>query len=138
MKTLRQFIKFGIIGISNTILSYIINVIVLYLLKPFDFKWDFIVGNIIEFILSVLWSFYWNNKYTFKLENGERRNVRSTLLRMYISYSVTGIVINNILSLMWLSVFRVNRYIAPAINIFISAPINFCLNKLWAFKKTKS
>ena len=32
-----QFIKFCIVGVTNTIVSYLINIAVLFLLKPFNF-----------------------------------------------------------------------------------------------------
>ena len=57
-----QFVKFGMVGLSNTLLSYILNVMVLLILMPFSVSWDFFAGNIVGFVLSVLWSFYWNNR----------------------------------------------------------------------------
>ena len=53
-----QFVKFGIVGVTNTVISYVINVVVLLLMEPLNISWDYFVGNIIAFILSVLWSFY--------------------------------------------------------------------------------
>ena len=58
-----QFVKFGIIGLSNTVISYILNVAVLLILSPFSVSWDFFAGNMVGFLLSVLWSFYWNNRF---------------------------------------------------------------------------
>ncbi len=53
-----QFVKFGIVGATNTALSYVLYLLTLLVLKPFAFKWDYIAGNLISFFLSVLWSFY--------------------------------------------------------------------------------
>ena len=66
-ESLVQFIKFGMIGVTNTVISYVLNVLVLLALKPLNVSWDFIVGNMVAFILSVLWSFYWNNRFVFNL-----------------------------------------------------------------------
>ena len=68
VNSLVQFVKFGIVGVSNTVISYVINVLVLLAMKPMGVSWDYFVGNIVSFILSVLWSFYWNNKYVFKIK----------------------------------------------------------------------
>ena len=133
-KVINQFIKFGVVGVSNTIVSYLINVFVLFIMKPMNVEWDFVVGNMIAFILSVLWSFYWNNRYTFKVEEGKSRKLGNTLFKMYISYGFTGIILNNVLSWFWLRTFGITKYFVPIMNIFISAPINFFMNKLWAFK----
>lgn len=133
--TIIQFIKFGIVGASNTLISYGLNVLVLFLLSPFCFRWDWVLGNAIAFILSVLWSFYWNNKYVFVLEEGEKRNWIKALLKTYVSYGFTGIILNMALSYLWIEVFGISKYITPLINLIISVPLNFLINKFWAFKK---
>lgn len=135
VNSLVQFVKFGIVGVSNTVVSYVINVVVLLALKPMNVSWDYFVGNIVSFILSVLWSFYWNNKYVFSLEEGQSRSLWKTLLKTYISYGFTGIVLNNILSWIWVSVLGISKFIAPIINLLASVPINFLMNKLWAFRE---
>ena len=133
--TIVQFIKFGIVGASNTLISYGLNVLVLFLLSPFHFRWDWVLGNAVAFILSVLWSFYWNNKYVFALEEGEKRNLIKALLKTYVSYGFTGIILNMALSYLWIEVFGISKYITPLINLIISVPLNFLINKFWAFKK---
>jgi len=130
-----QFIKFGLVGVTNTVLAYAINVLVLLALKNAKLPYDYIIGNLVSFFLSVLWSFYWNDKYVFKMESGEERTIGKALLKTYVSYGFTGIVLNNILSIIWISVLEVSKYIAPVFNLLLSVPINFFLNKFWAFKK---
>lgn len=133
LQSLTQFIKFGIVGATNTILSYCINILVLKILQPYHLEWDFVAGNMIAFVLSVLWSFYWNNKYVFIKQEGQKRVIWQALLKTYISYGFTGIVLTNILSWVWINVFGISRYVAPLINLVISIPLNFIINKLWAF-----
>lgn len=129
-----QFVKFGVIGLSNTLLSYILNVIVLLILAPFSVSWDFFAGNIVGFVLSVLWSFYWNNRFVFTVKEGEHRSVWKALLKTYLSYGFTGIILNNVLSWVWITQLGISKFIAPVINLLFSVPINFIMNKLWAFK----
>ena len=131
---MKQFIKFGIVGVSNTIICYLLNVLVLYILASFNLPWDWLAGNIVAFLLSVLWSFYWNNKYVFTLEEGKERNIGRALLKTYIAYGFTGIILTNILSFIWINCFEISKYIAPLINLVISVPLNFIINKSWAFK----
>lgn len=59
MELLIQFIKFGIVGVTNTVVSYVINVATLFLLGHAHIfqRWDYIIANTVAFILSVLWSF---------------------------------------------------------------------------------
>lgn len=132
--SLTQFVKFGMVGVTNTIVGYLINILVLKLLQPYHFSWDYVAGNVVSFILSVLWSFYWNNKYVFTQEEGQKRNKWAALLKTYISYGFTGIVLTNILSYVWINMLGISKYIAPLINLIVSIPLNFIINKLWAFK----
>ena len=132
-----QFIKFGVVGVSNTLISYVLNILVLLILVPLHITWDYVLGNLVSFFLSVLWSFYWNNKYVFTEKEGEQRTIWKALLKTYISYGVTGIVLNNILSYIWIEIFNVSKFIAPIINLVISVPINFLMNKFWAFNNKK-
>ncbi|MBO4877877.1 MAG: GtrA family protein [Ruminococcus sp.] len=132
-----QFIKFGIIGVSNTVISYVLNAATLLILKPYEVSWDYIAGNIISFVLSVLWSFYWNNKYVFTAGEDEQRSTLQALMKTYVSYGFTGIVLNNILSYLWIEKLGISKYIAPLFNLVLSVPLNFIINKFWAFRTKK-
>ena len=70
-----QFVKFGIVGVSNTVISYVLYVVSLCLFQKLGVlpKADYLVAQIIAFVLSVLWSFYWNNKMVFVQEDGQGR-----------------------------------------------------------------
>lgn len=131
-----QFIKFGIVGVTNTVVSYVINVLVLFLLGKFHLfeRWDYIIGNTVAFILSVLWSFFWNNKLVFDMGEASWKELLQALLKMYLSYAFTGIILSNILSYVWIDVLHISKLIAPLINSVIGVPINFILNKFWAFR----
>ena len=133
LRSLVQFVKFGVVGLSNTAISYLLNVLVLLALRPYALPWDYVAGNVVSFVLSVLWSFYWNNKYVFTVEEGRRRNLWAALLKTYVAYGFTGIVLNNALSYVWINVVGLSKFIAPLLNLVISIPLNFIINKLWAF-----
>lgn len=134
-QTFKEFLQFGLVGVSNTIISYLLYVVTLLLVSKSDVKFDYIIANIVSWLLSVLWSFYWNNKFVFKKEEGEKRNIWAALFKTYVSYGFTGLILNNILSVLWVSVLHISKMLAPIINLVISIPINFFMNKLWAFGK---
>ena len=137
MDALMQFIKFGIVGLSNTVISYAIYVGVLLLFQKNKIipTIDYLVAQVIAFILSVLWSFYWNNKYVFQKKDDEERNLLQSLIKTYISYAFTGLFLNSILSLLWVEIVHIPKMVAPIINLLVSVPINFLMNKFWAFRK---
>ena len=134
-QTFKEFLQFGLVGVSKTIISYLLYVVTLLLVSKSGVKFDYIIANIVSWLLSVLWSFYWNNKFVFKKEEGEKRNIWAALFKTYVSYGFTGLILNNILSVLWVSVLHISKMLAPIINLVISIPINFFMNKLWAFGK---
>lgn len=129
-----QFVKFGIVGVSNTLLSYVLNLLVLLVLRPYNLSWDYFAANTVAFIISVAWSFYWNNRFVFTLENGEHRSMWKALFKTYVSYSFTGLILANIMSYIWIDIMGISKVIAPLLNLIVSVPVNFLINKFWAFK----
>lgn len=135
-KWIVQFIKFGIVGVSNTLLGYLIYTGALLLLRKCGLltNSDYVVAQAVSFVISVLWSFYWNNRMVFIKEDGTERNWLKALLKTYISYSFTGLFLNSILLLLWVRALGISEFIAPFLNLIFSVPANFLLNKFWAFK----
>ena len=135
-ESLMQFVKFGIVGVSNTVISYVLYTVTLLALRGLHIftGYDYLIATAIAFILSVLWSFYWNNKMVFVMEEGQSRNLWKALLKTYVSYSFTGLFLNSVLMVLWVQVFHISEFIAPIINLLVSVPVNFVINKFWAFK----
>lgn len=133
---LMQFVKFGIIGVSNSVLSYVLYALSLCILQKAEIAMEcnYLIAQAISFVLSVLWSFYWNQKYVFVTEKGKHRSLFKALLKTYVSYSVTGLFLNSILLSLWIQGLHISEYIAPVINLVINVPVNFLINKFWAFK----
>lgn len=136
---LMQFVKFGIVGFTNTIIGYLIYVVSLKGLRAVNLfaTADIYVAQLIMFLLSVAWSFFWNNTLVFKQEEGEERNILAALIKTYVSYAFTGLFLAEALLMLWVNVFGINEYIAPIINLIITVPLNFIIQKYWAFKNEK-
>lgn len=134
-----QFVKFGIVGFSNTIISYVLylgGLVLFRKLRLFDGV-DYLLAQLTAFIISVLWSFYWNNRFVFVLKEGENRSLWKALLKTYVSYSFTGLFLNSILLILWVQIVHISEFIAPIVNLMITVPLNFVINKLWAFKQSE-
>ena len=133
-----QFVKFGIVGVSNTVLSYVLYAGSLILLKKVNAGagYNYLLAQIVAFVLSVLWSFYWNNKMVFTLQEGQKRSIWKALAKTYVSYSFTGLFLNSVLLILWVEIIGMSEFIAPIINLIISVPLNFIINKFWAFKQS--
>lgn len=123
-----QFLKFGLVGFSNTIISYGI-----YLLG-IAVGIHYLVASVMGFIVSIINAFYWNNRYVFKKDNGEKRNLWKTFCKTFLAYAGTGLVLNNILLIVQINVLGWPEKTAPIVNLIITIPLNFILNKVWAFR----
>jgi len=123
-----QFIKFGVVGLSNTLIAYAVYAFFVFI------NLHYFVANIIAFTISVTNSFYWNKKYVFKDENKKIKDILISYIKVYISYSFTGILLRSILLYVFIDLLNISKYIAPFLGLFISVPLNFLLNKKWAFK----
>lgn len=126
---LKQFLKFGIIGFINTVISYLITNGGYYLLGLHEQ-----IANIIAFIITVFISFILNGKFVFNEEKEEKSFLKS-LLRVYAAYSITGLFLIAILLYLEEQVLGIPHYIATLMNLIITVPANFLLNKFWAYKK---
>ena len=123
-----QFLKFGLVGLSNTILSYVVFSILVLL------GLHYLIANVISFVFGVSNAFYWSNKYVFKKGKGENRGILPSLIKTFFAYGFTGILLNSFL--LWVLVERYDIYslIAQALSLIITVPLNFILNKYWSFK----
>lgn len=125
---IKQFISFGLIGGLNTILSLGIYWLVVYL------GGHYLLANAIAFAITVFISYVLNNIFTFKGEGKAEWSLR-TLFKVYVSYSITGLFLTSILLWVWTDCLGINENVAPIINLFFTIPLNFLLNKFWAYKK---
>ena len=137
MKILRQFIRFGIVGISNTIIGYIIYALSLKAIRFCNMwpEYDMYIAQFLMFLLSVGWSYYWNSKYVFSLRVKSTNNVMVSLLKTYASYAFTSLFLSEILLFLWVKHLGINDYLAPILSLFITVPLNFLIQKFWAFKE---
>ncbi len=133
-KSCVQFVKFGLVGVSNTAVTYILYALIIFLLRNCGWEQDFIFANMTSFTISVFWSFYWNNKYVFQEKEKGSRQKWKALGKCFLSYGFTGYILDNILSYIWIRQMGISRYLAPLLNLIFSVPVNFLLNKLWAFR----
>lgn len=148
-----QFIKFGLVGVSNTLVSYIIYALV------YNASKNYLLASVIAWIISVLNAYVWQNLFVFKAdEDGEKRVWWQVLLKTYMAYAFTGLILNNILLYLWIDIIDVSRfcggildflanhghamsgkdfsaYAGQILNMVVSIPLNFIINKFWAYRQ---
>ena len=124
-KAIKQAIKYGVVGVINTLITAVVIWIMMKLLGCSD-----VVSNVVGYIAGVLNSFIWNKKWTFK----------ST--EKWIGSAIRFGVVFGICYLLQLGlfVFVLNPYLAidPYYNQLIAmafyTAINFVMNKFYTFK----
>lgn len=127
---LTQFIKFGIVGVINTVLSYLITNGSYYVLHLHEQ-----ISNLISFLITVLISYLLNSRFVFRQEEGARQPWYRALAKVYASYALTELVLMGILLFIQERLFGIPHYIATFVNLCVTVPLNFLLNKFWAYRK---
>lgn len=113
---LAQFIKFGLVGVSNTAVSMAVYYIFLWISPDL-----YMVGSVLGTILSIANAFFWNDKFVFTGNANDWRSKLKRLGKTYVSYGGTSILSN---VLLWIEVtfFSVNKTIAPIVNLLVTIP----------------
>ena len=127
-----QFIKFGVVGASNTLLS-----LGMYQLCVNVFGLNYLLANAIGFFLSVTNAYYWNNRYVFG--QGEKKSAREHMRGYAKSLAAYGgaFLLDSALLVFWVEIAGVSEPLAPVLNLMITVPVNFLVNKYWTFRKPK-
>ncbi len=153
---LLQFIRFGLVGVSNTLVNQVV-----YMLCTWP-GLHYLLASVIAFLISVLNAFFWQNRFVFREdENAERRIWWRVLLKTYAAYAFTGLLLNNLLLILWIDVVGISAFIspltelvnklglsytderlavdiAPLLNMAVTIPTNFFINKFWAYRQKKA
>ena len=128
----KQLIKFAIIGVS----SFIIDLLIYYALtRNFDFfGHNYLLANVISFMVAVIWSFLWNKFWTFRVKS------RALIMKEYFKFLTTaliGLAINSTLLYLAVSQLGIFDILAKFYVAIIVMIWNFSVNKFWTFKKPK-
>ena len=155
-ESVKQFIKFGLVGVSNTVISQVVYMVCVALGA------HYIAASIIAFVISVLNAYILQNIFVFKQdETLKKRKWWQVLLKTYAAYAFTGLLLNNLLLILWIDILKIERftfwitdilgsigieidnsqtavYIAQILSIFVNVPINFVINKFWAYRQKRT
>lgn len=126
--SIRQFVKFGMVGVSNTLIGLGVNYLCLLVLGV-----QYLLSNAIGFFVSVINAYYWNSRYVFKAGEDKPRSGARAFAKTTFSYGSTfllGLALNFLMVERW----GVPVAAAPALILCVTVPLNFFMNKLWAFR----
>ena len=118
-----QFLKFGLVGVSNTVVGFGVYYALYYC------GIHYIIANLVSWLISVFNAFYWNNRYVFRSGSSWWK----TLVRTYISYGAS-LLVSTFMMFALVEFLHLSPVIAPVICLLVTVPLNFLLNKFWTFK----
>lgn len=122
-----QFIKFLLVGCSNTVVVLMVYYIVVWI----SGKEYYLLGQTVGYGVGILNSFFWNSKFVF---SRSKETLVKAFIKMCACYGVTY-VIQMALLYAFVEWFFLSEILAPIVAIAITTPINFMLNKILAFKQ---
>lgn len=129
-----QVLLFGLVGFSSALVNLGVYNLALWGLRAISAfsSFDFLIAQFFGFVISVAWAFFFNRRYVFRTPNAPWKE---SLIKVYVVYSVTGIGLSSLLSLLWVHVLGIPKEVVTILNDCLCFPVNFLLNKYWSFRK---
>lgn len=123
----QQFIKFALVGCSNTVIVLIVYyAVVLILGEKF-----YILGQSLGYVAGIANSYFLNSRFVFHAKAVNNQS----FIKMCICYGMTYFLQIALLYLQ-VDVLHLSKFVAPIVAILITTPVNFFLNKIFAFHNT--
>ena len=125
METIKQAIKYGIVGVSNTLITM---AVIWVMMKLFDCREG--LSNFTGYVVGLLNSFIWNKQWTFRASS---TGWTKSAIRFGIAFGVCYL-------LQWGLVIFLNdhlpidHYYNHLIGMVFYTAINFVMNKFYTFK----
>ena len=120
-----RFIKFGMVGVINTLVNWII----FFILNALGMY--YILANIIAYILGTVNSYLWNTLWVFKYK--DKASTETTI--KFIILNLIGLGLNTGILYVLVDLCNLNKFIGLVITTAIVMIINYIVNKLWVFSK---
>jgi putative flippase GtrA len=120
----RQFVKFGIVGVSNTLLSLVVYTV---LLKGFG-MW-YLAASAIGFAVGTVNGFLWNRRWTFKGHVGDPL----TPVRWFVVQGC-GLVANLGLVFVFVHNAGLDELLGQVCATAIVVVFTFLANRAWTFR----
>lgn len=129
-----QVFLFALVGLSSALVNMGIYNLVLWCLRQLGWlpEHDYLIALFLGFVISVAWAFFFNRRYVFRSPGAPWKE---SLIKVYITYSITGIGLSSLLSFLWVNLLDIPKEFVTILNDLLCFPVNFLLNKYWSFRK---
>ncbi|HLP06144.1 MAG TPA: GtrA family protein [Paludibacter sp.] len=123
-KSFHQLVRFGIVGVSNTLITAAIIWILLRIFHVSDY-----ISNIVGYVAGLINSYFWNRKWTFASKTKWSETIFKFILTFGVSYLFQ---LGNLYLLLHYT--KTDPYVCQLISIVVYTGINFILNKYYTFR----
>ena len=122
--TVRQFVKYGIVGASNTVLTFVV-----YTVLVLDVGVPYVIALILGYIAGSLNSYLLNRRWTFRAGHLAHASVgpRFAIVQLVAIGANTGLLI------LFVDDLHVHKILAQAILTVPVLAVTFFVNRAWSF-----
>jgi len=121
---LKQFMKFGIVGVINTLVYFGVYYGLLFL------GVSHIISNIVAYFIGSINGYLWSRGWVFK---EAKASVKSSVLKYYVVYGSSLLLSTGVIYLL-VDIIGISDKIAPLLTMCVTIPYNFFFQKIWAFR----
>jgi putative flippase GtrA len=122
----RQFVKFGVVGASSTAIDWALYLVMTRFLGVF-----YLIAKIISFAVSVINSYIWNRRWTFRSKEPKKLHEFSKFMMV----ALIGLGLNTLIMFLAVEKFKLHDIIGLALATAIVMSWNFIANKYFTFKE---
>ncbi len=128
-KRYEEIINYLVVGVMTTLVS-----IVVYWVFTKLFHVNYMISNIISWILSVLFAYVTNKKFVFKSKCDSNKDVFIEVYQFF-KYRILSFVIDVLLMYVFVELVTLDDMCAKVIVQIIVIILNYVFSKLFVFKK---
>ena len=119
----KEFILFALVGVSNTVINFIVYTILVFFSMPY------LLANVIGYGVGMINSYLLNKYFVFQKKEGD-----SSVFLKFVLVNIITVTVHSILLYFFVSIFGWHKIYSQAFVTIITLVLNYLGNKLWTFK----
>lgn len=135
-KTIVQLIKYGIIGVGNTLITLVVFYVVNTVCGA-----SYAVANVLGYVLGLINSFIWNRNWVFRTHSNLRVEALlfavGFLICFGLQYAVSYVLLNHSpladVELSWMPMKNPSENIVMCLSMVVYTLANYCYNRFVTF-----
>jgi putative flippase GtrA len=124
LRVVAQWLRFAVVGVSNTVLSTAVFAALVHL------GFHYLLGSALAFTLGALNSYTLNRRWTFR-----SRGPRAPELARFVCVQVVGLGANLALLAGLVEMAGIHHVVAQVLAFPAASVLTFALSRQWAFKR---